>query len=137
MASVWDAFRGSGTPGTVVIEGVCDWEVRLWVQSGLNAVRGSLTANRSPKRPTEPNACLVSVEELIGVLLQQAGRAEKAYSSRGDVISRELEGSKHSAAVEERPSDVTDAFNADPIREASKMGCRGLIQRPDEAGSLI
>jgi DNA-directed RNA polymerase subunit N (RpoN/RPB10) len=77
------------------------------------------------------------VEELIRVLLQQAGRAEEANSSCGDVIGRELERSEHSAAIEERPGDVADSFDADSVGKASKMGCRRLIQRPDEVGALI
>jgi hypothetical protein len=77
------------------------------------------------------------VEELIRVLLQQAGRAEEANSSCGDVIGRELERSEHPSAIEERPGDVTDAFDPDAVSETSKMGCRRLIQRPDEVGSLI
>jgi hypothetical protein len=96
-----------------------------------------LTANRSAERSAETDACLISVEELIRVLLQQAGRAEKPYSCCGNVIGRQLECPEHSAAIEERPGDVADSFDADSVGEASKMGCRRLIQRPDEVGSLV
>jgi hypothetical protein len=77
------------------------------------------------------------VEELIRVLLQQAGRAEKPYSGCRNVIGWKLERPEHSAAIEERPGDITDAFDPDAVSETSKMGCRSLIQRPDEVGSLI
>jgi hypothetical protein len=77
------------------------------------------------------------VEELIRVLLQQARSAEKPDSSRGNVIGGEFERPEHSAAIEERPGDVTDAFDPDAVSETSKMGCRRLIQRPDEVGLLI
>jgi hypothetical protein len=96
-----------------------------------------LTADRSAERPTEPNPGRVGVEELVGVLLQQTGRAEKAYSSCGDVIGRQLEGSEHPSAVEERPGDVSNAFDSNAIREASKMGCRRLVERTDEVRFLI
>jgi hypothetical protein len=103
----------------------------------LDAVRGPLAANRSPERPTEPNTCLVSVEELIRVLLQQAGRAEKPDASRGDVISREFERPEHSAAIEERPGDVADAFDSNSVGEAAKMSCRRLVERTDKVRFLI
>jgi hypothetical protein len=103
----------------------------------LDAVRGSLSADRSSERAAEADPGLVSVEELIGVLLQQTGRAEEPDSCRRDVIGRELERSEHSAAIEERPSDVSNAFDPHSVGEASKMGCRRLIQRPYEVGSLI
>jgi hypothetical protein len=77
------------------------------------------------------------MEELIQVLLQQARCAEKPDASRGDVISGQLERPEHSAAVEERPGDVANAFDPHSVGEASKMGCRRLIQRPDEVGALI
>jgi hypothetical protein len=137
MALVWDAFRGSGTPGTVVIEGVGDWEVRLWVQSSLDAVRGPLTADRGAERATESNSSLVGMEELVRVLLQQTGRAEEPDSCCGDVIRRQLERPEHPSAVEERPSHVADAFDSNAIREASKMGCWRFIQRPEEITPLI
>jgi hypothetical protein len=77
------------------------------------------------------------MKELIRVLLQQARSAEKSDSSRGNVIGGELERPEHSAAIEERPGDATDAFDPDTVSETSKMGCRRLIQRPDEVGSLV
>jgi hypothetical protein len=103
----------------------------------LDAVRGSLSADRGAERTAETDSCFVSVEELIRVLLQQTGHAEEANSSRGDVISRELEGSKHSAAVEERPSDVADAFDSNAIGKASEMGCRRFIEGTNEVGAFI
>jgi hypothetical protein len=137
MAPVWDASGGSGASGTIVIEGVRHREVRLWVQACLDAVRGSLSADRSAERPTESNTGLVSVEELIRVLLQQAGRAEKANSSRWVVIGGELERSEHPLAVEERPSHMADAFDPHAVRQSLKMSCWRLIQRPDKVTPLI
>jgi hypothetical protein len=93
----------------------------------LDPVCSSLSADRSAERAAEANACLVSVEELIRVLLQQAGRAEEPDSCRGDVIGRQLERPEHSLAIEERPGDVADAFDADSVGKPSKMGCRRLI----------
>jgi hypothetical protein len=103
----------------------------LSVQRRLNAVCGS-TANRSAECSAETDSCLISMEELIRVLLQQAGRAEKPYSSCGDVIGGQLERAEHSAAVEERAGDVPDAFDLNAIGKPAKMSCRRLIQRPDE-----
>jgi hypothetical protein len=77
------------------------------------------------------------MEELIRVLLQQARRAEKPDSSRRDVIRRQLERSEHSAAIEERPSHMADAFDSNAIHKSSKMSCRRLIQRPDKVTPLI
>jgi hypothetical protein len=77
------------------------------------------------------------MEELVGVLLEQAGRAEKAYSSCGDVIGRQLERPEHSTAIEEGPGDMADAFDADTVREASEMSRRRLIQRPDKVTPLV
>jgi hypothetical protein len=77
------------------------------------------------------------MEELIGVLLQQAGRAEEPDSCCGDVIGRNLERPEHSAAVEERPSDVADAFDSNAIGESSKVCCRCLIQRPDKVTPFV
>jgi hypothetical protein len=77
------------------------------------------------------------VEELVGVLLQQTGRAEEAYSSCGDVIGWKLERPKHAAAIEERPSHVADAFDPHPICEASKMGCRCLVEGTDKVRTLV
>jgi hypothetical protein len=96
-----------------------------------------LTADRSAERAAESNSCLVGVQELIGVLLQQARRAEEPDSCCGDVIGWKLERPEHSAAIKERPGDVADAFDPDAVSETSKMGCRRLIQRPDEVGSLV
>jgi hypothetical protein len=96
-----------------------------------------LTTDRSSKRSAEADACLISVEELIRVLLQQAGRAEKAYSSRWNVIGRQLERPEHSAAIEERPSHMADAFDPHTIREATKMGCRRLVEGTDKVRALI
>jgi hypothetical protein len=96
-----------------------------------------LTADRSAERAAESNSCLVGVQELIGVLLQQARRAEEPDSCCGDVIGWKLERPEHSAAIKERPGDVADAFDPDAVSETSKMGCRRLIQRPDEIGALI
>jgi hypothetical protein len=103
----------------------------------LNPVRSSLSADRSAERAAEADPGLVSVEELVGVLLQQTGRAEEANSSCGDVIGWQLERPEHSAAVEKGPGHVADAFDSNAVSETSKMGCRRLIQRPDEVGSLI
>jgi hypothetical protein len=103
----------------------------------LDAVRGPLSTDRSAECPTEPNARLVSVEELIRVLLQQAGRAEEPDSCCGDVIGRELERPEHSSAIEERPGHMADTFDADAIRKSSKMGCRRFVQRPDKVTPLV
>jgi hypothetical protein len=103
----------------------------------LDAVRGSLSADRGAERAAETDPCLVGVEELVGVLLQEARRAEKANSSRGDVIGRQLERPEHSAAIEKGPSDVSDAFDSNAIGETSKMRCRRLVQRPDKVTPLV
>jgi hypothetical protein len=66
------------------------------------------------------------MEELIRVLLQQARRAEEPYSSRGDVIGWQLEGSEHPLAVEERPGHMADAFDPHTVGKSSKMGCHYL-----------
>jgi hypothetical protein len=86
---------------------------------------------------TEPNACLIGMEELVRVLLQQTGRAEEANPSCGNVIGRNLERSEHPSAIEERPSDVSDTFNADAVCKASKMGRWRLIKGTNEVGSLV
>jgi hypothetical protein len=103
----------------------------------LDAVRGSLTANRRAERPTEPNSGLVSVEELVGVLLQQAGRAEEPDSCRGDVIGWQLERPEHSAAIEERPSHVADALDSNAISESTEMSRRSLIERAHKVTPIV
>jgi hypothetical protein len=137
MALVWDAFRGPGAPGAVIIESVRHWEVRLRVQERLDPVRSSLSADRSAECAAEADPGLVSVEELVGVLLQQTGRAEEANSCCGDVIRRQFERPEHPSAVEERPCDVADAFDPHSVGKSSKMGCRRFIQRPDKVTPLI
>jgi hypothetical protein len=103
----------------------------------LDAVRGSLSTDRSAECPTETDSCLVGVEEFVGVLLQQAGRAEKPYSGCRNVIGWKLQRPEHSAAIEERPSHMADAFDPHTIREASKMGCRRLVEGTNKVRALI
>jgi hypothetical protein len=77
------------------------------------------------------------VEELIRVLLQQAGRAEEPDSCRGDVIGWQLERPEHSAAIEERPSHVADALDSNAISESTEMSRRSLIERAHKVTPFV
>jgi hypothetical protein len=70
------ADEAAGTPGSIVIEGVGHWEVRLWIIGGFDAVCGLDSGFEGPERATEAKSTLISHQELIGIVLKQACGAQ-------------------------------------------------------------